>query len=205
MIDPLKAASLRTEWGARARTLNANVAELAELLPTRLFKMRVLTTKRATLPPIVAWALLTMAYIVMAVPFGMIFGGIEYLILGGCLSIPLFLITGVAHALDVRVPLPWKEHAAVYVRNGNLATVPMGYESLSTSWTERTCTQLLNEEGIVLSSLLAELERGVNTYFARIEVLDEGVDAAQTHVQRARERASIQAEVSPVQVARLRA
>ena len=191
-----KASSLRKEWHLRADPLDADVAELAKLLPTKRFKMRVRSTHCARVPPWQAWLVMMSAYTVVATVTGLCttLGPVLWAV-GVGIGLVSAIGTAVAELGQLRVPLPWRGHVVVYVHEGHLATVKPGYEDISSSWRNRTCTDLLDEDGIILASLFDELNRGIDMYFARIDVIEAARDAAKRHKELACERATIRAEI----------
>lgn len=194
----VKSSSLRKEWHTRADALDANVAELAAQIPAHRFKMRVKTTRWARLHPMVAATGLTAAYVAAAIPLSFFMDGGLLAVIGMSVVLLSYLVAALMSFTSDTIPFPTQGYVTVYVKDGHLATVKPGYEEHSSSWEQKTCSRLLDDEGILLGSLLAELERGIDTYFGRLDVLDAGLEAAQSVKARAKERADVQSEVNPV-------
>lgn len=191
----VKSSSLRKEWHTRANALDADVAELAAQIPAHMFKMRVKTTRYAQLSPMIVATGLSAAYVAAAIPLAF-FVSVSALVVAGVLGMLVaYFVAAIMGLTSTPIPFPTPGYITVYVKDGHLATVAPGYEHIPTSWKLKTCTRLLDDEDILLGSLLAELERGIDTYFGRLDVLDAGREAALSVKERAKERADVQSEV----------
>lgn len=194
-----KATSLQKEFHLRADALDADVAKLAAMLPTRRFRMRVRTTRHAQWNPIAFTLMAIAAYVGVAVPVAHYADGPTVPLVLATVGLFGALVGGIVGSIGslagAKVPLPYAGRVVVYVEKGHLATVPDGYEDIDRKWERKTCSQLIDEEGILVESLLAELRRGVDTYFARIEVLDAARDAVDAEKKRAEALAKVQGEV----------
>ena len=200
MIHP-RASSLRREFHTRADTLNEEVSAVVKSLPTRQFKMRVKSTHRPRIPAHIVSAYMFGGYVIGALgaaPFVEnvgpdLFGvGIGF---GLCLA----LISMACTVLDLKIPGVGLSTITVYVKDGELMLVKEGYEEYTGShyWTPKSCTELLDENGVVLNSLLSELRRGVDLYFNRIDTLDAGCIAIKEIKDNTSLRAQVQAELPP--------
>jgi hypothetical protein len=186
-----RSTSLQKEFHLRADALDADVAELAALLPTRRFKMRVLTTDRARWSPFLGAFVIMVAYVALATLLQLSLD-VEPLVVVGVILFFMLAFSSCLHSIGGgTVPGLGRKRIVVYVRNGHLSTVKPGYEDLDGSWEQKSCTRLVDEEHIVVASLFAELARGIDTYSERIEVLD----AAIADVRPLKEKARILAEV----------
>lgn len=199
-----RSTSLQKEFHLRADALDADVAALAKLLPTRLFKMRVRTTRWAR-TSILSHAVVVAVALGFAsvVAKGLVSDPRTGLVLAtaSVFAALLALLVGAIGALaSVSGPLPWKARATVYVRHGDLSVVEgwSGTDLPETEsyWKRKTCSRLLDEDDVVLASLFSELQRGVDTYFARLDVLDAAREAVAEQKTDAERRAQVQAEVS---------
>ena len=187
--------TLHSEYNASAAALESTVHNLLVHVPNR-FELRVTTTRR-TGPP---------ALIPVAVTLIAAFG--SYCASGSgaytaFMSVVAFFVTlGFVAITGITLPIA-PAVISVYVRKNQLMRLEDGYElrpdtrDADHMWDPVTVAQLIEQEHILVPSLLEELSRGARDNSARIDTLDTAKALADARVDRVKAIAETQAMDDP--------
>lgn len=181
------------EWHTSANLLNQEIAQIARLMPPKQFDMRVKTATPARVGA--KWLVLTTG-IVGTIVCGALAPHDPDAVAGlwGVGLFVLVIMVVVAHHYEWKVPVWRNASIHVAVVDGKLRTWDPGCGR----WIDRTCTDLMDGEGVNPASLFAELNRGIRAATTRHNEIDVAREMATRIKELALEQASARAEIEAV-------
>lgn len=189
---------------ADAAKLDAEINKLAHHTPYH-FKMRVKSTMFSRVRATPFHIIMGVATLIGGIPIGCTIPADAWwstplmllLLVGGLANLIYGIILGV-HSSQKTVPLPWRGKVTIYTRPGSLTLFEssLAKDPSHIVW---SYSELVAQRGIVLKSLLAELDRGIAEKHRLTDRLNTELDLVTEHRRKVEGRLSAMSELEQVQ------